>query len=319
MESAPARRHAGEMTNQPVAGPRLERRASDELALLRRELGKASKGRDTSVHKSRKAIQRLRCLLRLARETDPGWHARTDGQLRQLRRRLGPLRDAAVRAERVKAMLGDSGELDAAQRHSLEAAWSALRAARDAAWAKLPQDFWLRIDRAAARLLASFERWPLEQVSEDSIHLALEKARRRVRRKVGEVLGHVQRNARHDLRRLLRRYAAMRRGAAAILRLRDPAAAVLVGVAKDLGVEGDLWLTCTALRATAEAQHTRGLRSALEKERRALCKKHDGELASLRRGPLAREQAGHAARAKAARKAQRASLAEASTDADGAV
>ena len=284
-------------------GQRLAKLAADELALLVRELVKARKGKDSGVHKARKAIQRLRSLLRLVRDTAPDWHARVDGQLRQVRRRLGPLRDAAVRAELVGAILDTP--LDSEQRAPVDAAVATLKAAREAAWSSLAEGFWERIDRAVARHLAGFETWPLAAVGAEDIHRGLEKERRKTRAAAGEALGHTQRNRRHEMRRLLRRYAAMRKAAAYALRQRDPGARALVDVARELGVEGDLWLTATALGSSAGKEHTRALRAALEKQRRALCRKHDGDLASLRRGLLSRKQAGHAARARAARKARR--------------
>jgi hypothetical protein len=297
-------------------GQRLARLAANELALAVRELVKARKGKDAGVHKARKAIQRLRSLLRLARGVDPAWHRRLDGQLRSLRRRLGGLRDAAVRAERVHLVL--ETPLPADHKRAVEAAAEALEQARQAAWNGLRAGFWDQVDRALARQLAGFERWPLAAVEAEQIHTELEKARRKARRASGAALGHVQRNLRHDLRRLLRRYAAMRKAAAQVLRYRDSGASALVEVARELGVEGDLWLTCTALKAAAEAGHTRTLRSSLEKQRRVLCKQHDGELASLRRGMLAQRQAGHVDRARQARKAARLAAAQALGEAAGA-
>jgi hypothetical protein len=301
------------MPDPVIPGQRLARLAADELALTVRELVKARKGKDSGVHKARKAIQRLRSLLRLARGVDPTWHRRVDGQLRGLRRRLGGLRDAAVRSERVRLVL----ETPLPEEHlrAVESAAEALELARQAAWSGLREGFWEQIDRALARQLAGFERWPLVTVQAEHIHVELERARRKLRRASAAALGHVQRNLRHELRRLLRRYAAMRKAAAQALRYRDGGASALVEVARELGVEGDLWLTCTALKATAEAGHTRALRASLEKQRRALCKQHDGELASLRRGLLSRRQARHVERARQARKAARLAAAAAPGDA----
>ncbi|MCK7594040.1 CHAD domain-containing protein [Pseudomarimonas salicorniae] len=297
------------MSELSTPGQWLAKLASDELAQLVRELVKARKGKDSGVHKARKALQRLRGLLRLARTTAPEWHARVDGQLRHVRRRLGRLRDAAVRAELVGSMR-DNG-LPAEQQAPVDTAVAALVEAHRACWTGLDPAFWDRIDRSVARHLAAFDRWPLPEVSESAIHEALEKERRKAGLAAAKALGHVQRNRRHEMRRLLRRYAAMRKAAAYVLRQRDPGCKALVEAARELGVEGDLWLTATALRVSAGKEQTRALRSALEKHRRALCKKHDGELASLRRGLLSRRQAGHAARAKSARKAEKAARAAA--------
>lgn len=246
------------------------------------------------MHASRKALQRLRCILRLARRAYPAWHARTDAQLRRLRRRLGPLRDAAVRAELARSMLHTP--LEGGQRGCVESAISVLETARAARWAGLPDGFWDAHERAIARQRAQFERWPLAGVGAETIRAALEQERRKTRKAAAVALGHVQRNQRHTLRRLLRRYAAMRKAAAFALRQRDPGAARLVDVARELGAEGDLWLACTALKGAGQGAQTRALRGALEKRRRALCKKHDGDLARLRRGALAAQRAGRAGR-----------------------
>lgn len=314
MENRDSQRHAGGMPDSQTPGQRLAKLAADELALLVRELVKARKGKDAGVHKARKALQRLRCILRLVREAQPDWHARTDAQLRRLRRRLGPLRDAAVRAELARVML--ETPLEGEQRSAVEQAAAKLEAARVALWAGLPGTFWEQIERAVARHLAAFDRWPLAELDAVAILQALEKARRKTRLAAAEALGHVQRNGRHELRRQLRRYAAMRKAAAYALRQRDPGAATLVDVAREIGVEGDLWLTCTALKGAGHGAEIRVLRGALEKQRRALCKKHDGELASLRRGLLAKKQAGHVARLKQLRQARRKADREAAGGAD---
>jgi hypothetical protein len=78
----------------------------------------------------------------------------------------------------------------------------------------------------------------------------------------------------------------MRKVAAQVLRRRDPQAARLIDAARELGVEGDLWLTATALQRAGHAASTRALRSLLERRRRALCRQHDGNLIALRRSAL---------------------------------
>lgn len=272
------------MPDSPTPGHRLTQLAASELALLGRELAKAQHGKDGAVHRARKTLQRLRSLLRLAREVDADWFARCDGQLKRLRRRLGRLRDAAVRVEHVEDML--KGELDAAERPLVEAALQRLQAQRDAAWAALPERFWEQVRLAWSRLIAGFEAWPLEQTTAAHIDKALERARRRVRESLRETLGETQRSQRHDLRRYLRRYGAMRKTASQVLRRRDPQAVRLIDAARELGVEGDLWLTSTALQRAGQAASTRSLRALLEKRRRALCRQHDGDLIALRRSAL---------------------------------
>ena len=282
------------MPDSPTPGQRLKQLAANELALLGRELTKAQHGKDAAVHRARKTLQRLRSLLRLSREVDASWFVRCDGQLKRLRRRLGRLRDAAVRVEHVEDML--KGELDAAERPRVEAALLRLQAQRDAAWAALPERFWEQVLGAWNRLLTGFEGWPLESVSAANIEKALDRARRRVKRALRETLGETQRSLRHDLRRLLRRYGAMRKVASQVLRRRDPQAMRLIDAARELGVEGDLWLTVTALQRAGQPATTRALRGLLEKRRRVLCRQHDGDLVALRRIALAKPAAAARAR-----------------------
>jgi hypothetical protein len=286
------------MPESPTPGHRLKQLAASELALFGRELDKARQGKDSAVHRARKTLQRLRSLLRLGREADPAWFGACDGQLKRLRRRLGRLRDAAVRVEHVEDML--KGDLDAAERARVEAALLRLRDQLGESWSTLPANFWPQMHTGWTRLLAGFERWPLEAVEAAQVETALERARRQVRRALRDALGDTRRGARHDLRRLLRRYGAMRKTAALVLRRRDPLANRLIDVARQLGVEGDLWLTATALQRAGQAPSTRALRSALEKRRRALCRLHDGELLALRRSALGRRPPVPPAKARAA-------------------
>ena len=120
----------------------------------------------------------------------------------------------------------------------------------------------------------------------------------RLRSALKEALGRVERTHRHDLRRRLRRFAALRRATAHVMRRRDVGSLVLVELAREMGSEGDLWMAAAALRKTGNAQDTRELRQMLEKERRAACKRHDGELAAARRRllekPLRAKKAGKA-------------------------
>lgn len=286
------------MPESPSPGHRLSQLAASELALLGRELDKARQGKDGAVHRARKTMQRLRSLLRLARDVDRDWFRRCDGEVKRLRRRLGRLRDAAVRVEHVQDML--KGELGIDERARVEAALQRLQAQLAAVWAALPTRFWDQVLAACSRLQSGFAAWPLGHAEAAHLTSALERARRQVRAALRETLGETQRSQRHDLRRLLRRYGAMRKAASQVLRRRDPQANRLIDAARELGVEGDLWLTATSLQRAGHAASTRALRSLLEKRRRALCRQHDGELLALRRSALGKAAAGAARRAKAA-------------------
>jgi len=296
------------MTVQPIAvqpvapGERLRGLAETEFRELGRHLGAARRGKDSGVHGCRKSLQRLRALVRLLAPANVEWARREDGLLRECRRRLGRLRDAAVRLELVEKL--GKRELSEAGRAQLDSAIAQISAARLAVWASYPPEaaFWDVLEKAAARLQSRLVKWPLDELNEKRISQAIERARSRVRESLKDALGRVERTHRHDLRRRLRRFAALRQATAHVIRRRDAGAAVLVELAREMGKEGDLWMAAAALRKCGHAHETRALRQMLEKERRAACKRHDGELASARRRLLekpatARETAAKARRA----------------------
>ena len=269
-------------------GERLRSLALSEFRLLRRELGAARKGKDGGVHRARKSLQRLRALVRLLAPGNVDWARREDGLLRRLRRRFGKLRDAAVRVELVEKL--GRRDFSDAERERVKAALARLRRSRKAVWANYPEDaaFWVTVEKEAARLQTRLSHWPLDKASDKRFDRALERARLRLREALKQGLGRIERGHRHDLRRRLRRLAALRKAASYCLRRRDPGATALTELAKEMGSEGDLWLAATALRSSAPAAETRELRRLLEKERKAACRRHDGELASARRRLLAK-------------------------------
>lgn len=269
-------------------GERLRSLALSEFRLLLRELSAARRGKDGGVHRARKCLQRLRALVRLLAPGNVEWARREDALLRRLRRRFGKLRDAAVRVELVDklARLDFPDE----ERERVKAALARLRQARKAAWASHPEDaaFWANVEKEATRLQKRLSHWPFDKASDKRFGRALERARLRLRQALKQGLGRIERGHRHDLRRRLRRLAALRKAASYCLRRRDPGATALTALAKEMGSEGDLWLAATALRSSAPAAETRELRRLLEKERKAACRRHDGELASARRRLLAK-------------------------------
>ncbi|MGQ0798938.1 MAG: CHAD domain-containing protein [Pseudomarimonas sp.] len=277
------------MTAQPTApGERLRDLAETELRELIRKLALARRGKDVGVHGCRKALQRMRALVRLTAPGNVEWARREDGLLKRFRRRLGRLRDAAVRLELVEKL--GKRELNDADRSQLDSALAQIRAARLAMWANYPPEapFWDALEKAAARLQSRLAKWPLAEISEKRIGQAIERARSRVREALKEALGRVERTHRHDLRRRLRRLAALRQATAHVIRRRDAGAVVLLDLAREMGSEGDLWMAAAALRKCGHAHETRSLRRLLDKERRAACKRHDGELAAARRRLLAK-------------------------------
>ncbi len=277
------------MTAKPsTPAERLRGLAEAEFRLIKRELGAARRGKDGGVHRTRKALQRLRALVRLLAPANVEWARREDGLLRRLRRRFGRLRDAAVRLELVQKLA--KRELLESDRAHLDQSIEHIRQARKDIWSEYPDDsaFWDGVDKEAARLHARLAGWPLERISDKRIDRALERVRLRLREALKDALGRVERTHRHELRRRLRRFGALRRAAASVMRRRDAGSLVLVELAREMGSEGDLWMAAAALRKSGHAHQTRVLRQLLDAERRAACKRHDGELAAARRRLLAK-------------------------------
>src|SRR5690606_11350704 len=105
-----------------------------DLDDLGKELARAAAGEDRGVHRARKAIQRVRGWLRLIRPLDPMRLERLDGRWKRLRRRMGRLRDAAVRLELVQAQRKKHDDAESAA--ALQAAEEALSASLAALWTK---------------------------------------------------------------------------------------------------------------------------------------------------------------------------------------
>jgi hypothetical protein len=269
----------------PTSTPaeRLRGLAETEFRLLKRELEAARRGKDGGVHRARKSLQRIRALVRLLAPADVEWARREDARLRRLRRRFGRLRDAAVRLELVQKLA--KRELSETDRAHLERSLEQIREGRKAIWAQYPADaaVWDAIDKEAGKLHEGLARWPLDRITEKRVDRALERARLRLREALKDALGRIEHTHRHDLRRRLRRFAALRRAAAHVLRRRDAGSLVLVELAREMGGEGDLWMAAAALRKCGHAHETHALRKMLAHERRAACKRHDGELAAARR------------------------------------
>lgn len=286
---APRRRLSHSSTVTPSAtspAERLHQLAYKECGLLRRELERAREGRDSAVHKARKTLQRIRSLLRLIRYQSPEVFHRLDHRLRTLRRRLGALRDAAVRVECAQHAL--DWQVDPEPRLVVKQGVLRLREQLAASWQRLPESFWPRLFKQLERVEQELQVDLPEQLDPAALERALDAARRRVRRDARHAMGNPQRSVRHGLRCHLRRYASMRRVCAQVLGRRDPTATRLGDFARTLGAEGDLWLTVQALRRCGEPAATRALRRQLEARRREACRINDGLLIALYRGALAR-------------------------------
>lgn len=266
-------------------GERLRRIVETELDELDAELARAAGGRDRSVHKARKTLQRLRA----AAMTFPDRHAELrrgeNAKMAALRRRLGPLRDAASKAEAFRL-------LATRRRWSLWRKELRLLAAQQAAahadaWSRIGRDsgFWQRIRADAAALRERAESWPFHDVDEEALVHALHKAEKRLHHRIGDALHEHGRQLRHELRRKLRRYANLRRVAAECRDEHDGEVAQLLSLAKRCGHEGDLWMAVTTARLAARRDPAlKDLVTDLEQQRRRLCGRHDAALARMAAG-----------------------------------
>lgn len=268
-------------TSPPGLEDAWRRMLAREVRAVGRELTQAAAGDDRGVHRGRKAIQRVRAALKLVRSVDESRVRRLDAGWRRLRRRLGALRDAAVRCELVAGQL--ERREDAEQQQALQAVLPVLQARRAEVWARHGVVFWSHVQRDFERLRTRSLAFSPGTIFETDFLVPLERARRRCRTAIQAAMGRDQRSVRHEARRLLRRYAVMRRTAAQLTRRPDRYAHTLQELARKIGSEGDLWLTGVALRAVPGSVALRQLRATLEKERRRRCRGHDGACAVVLR------------------------------------
>jgi hypothetical protein len=260
-------------------GTRLAQLARTELEELRRQLALARGGRDRALHKARKTLQRLRAIVRLLAPLDPALAASENGLLRRLRRRLGPLRDAAAR--RQTFLLLASRPRWRTHIEELRALAQLEAGCHAQVWADYPPHatLWRGVDKDCDALATRLVQWPFERLDAAILERALSAAQKRARRRIRAAQGAHGRSLRHELRRKLRRYANMQRAAAVALDQSGERAETLLELAKRCGHEGDLWMAVTSVRRIArERPAFRPLLRALEDERRAACRRHDRQL-----------------------------------------
>ena len=164
-----------------TCGERLAVLARSELDEFRAQLAHARAGRDRAVHKARKALQRLRAIASFLRPVDDVLASRENDRMRQLRRRLAPLRDAAARGETFRLLATRKHWQDFAEPLRELAAAEGRRHAE--AWALHPPtaEFWDRIDASRQSLEQRVAEWPFDQVDKHLIAAVLDKAERRMR------------------------------------------------------------------------------------------------------------------------------------------
>lgn len=103
---------------------RVARGEIDTVAML---LQKAPEGRQRSLHNARKALKRLRGLLKLVRAGDPAFHDRENARYRDLARSLSLARDADALVETADRFLSKARNAETAAHIAIIRDWLAAR------------------------------------------------------------------------------------------------------------------------------------------------------------------------------------------------
>jgi CHAD domain-containing protein len=152
---------------------------------------------DVAIHDARKALKRLRALLRLAREElGPDVRARENAAFRDAGRRLSGARDAAVLADTLDELVRGGGEAVPG------GAFGGLRAALAAsAGGPAPADV-TAVQAAMAAARERVEAWPLPEPGEPAALAAgLRRIQRRGRRAAREASDEPDAEHLHELRK----------------------------------------------------------------------------------------------------------------------
>lgn len=153
-----------ELQNQETVSEGLRRIVFEQIDELLAQLGDPTLAPDLVVHSTRKSLKRLRAVLRMVRGAIPDeLYVLEREWYRDIGRRLGEIRDSAVRIETIDGLIADSGpseEFDALRHEFVDAHRSLSRRvferehlfdtiaaelgegrSRVIAWTKVPDDF----------------------------------------------------------------------------------------------------------------------------------------------------------------------------------
>jgi len=187
------------------AVPRAIRRiAGEQLRYAASQLRDSTpQNRDTAVHEARKSIKKVRAVVRLmAGELGPVAEAENE-LLRNLARKVSPLRDAAVLVETFDSLASHFPEaICPALRERIHAALLKNRShvARTSIAARSPATIAFALERAAQRARV----WPLHYDGFDAIAPGLKRALRRGRKALREVLADPSPIRCHEFRKRLK-------------------------------------------------------------------------------------------------------------------
>lgn len=185
-------------------GMALRDRARDQLACINMQLARAGAWQHSGIHRARRAIARLRAILRLLAEDDPG-AASAERELRRFAHDLSPLRDAQAAFAAAKQLARRSESKNESRSWREIAASLAARRERvlGAALAADP-GFSARRDAIGA-LRPKIEMIGWGRVQPSGIVPGLARSARRARKARRVAAATTAESARHELRRRNRR------------------------------------------------------------------------------------------------------------------
>ena len=258
----------------PTLASYLRERCGRELMHAWRLLSDGAGDRDAAVHEGRKCVRRVRAWLRLAPGTVRAELKTIDADLRNVRRILGPLRDAHTRIEAIGKLrkrrdLGELGVWLTDARKRLKAVLAARwlrRPAHGRAWRQM-------LDRLHA-LAVSVPDWPLESILPKHAQRAVRRGFSRARAARTECAGRTGTELRHDWRgrvRILVLQCQLLEGFGVL-----PGSRELKDLGQGLGDEHDLAVVSRELgRLELPVDVKQALRRYLYQQRIALALRND--------------------------------------------
>lgn len=258
----------------PTLASFLRERCGRELMHAWRLLSDGAGDRDEAVHEGRKCVRRVRAWLRLAPRSVREQLGPVDADLRNVRRILGPLRDAHSRIEALGKLRKrrDLGELGA----WLTDARKRLKAVLAARWLRRPRHgrAWQQMLSRLHALACSVPDWPLEAVSLKGAQRAMRRAFSRARAARAECAGRTGAELRHQWRgrvRVLVLQSQLLEGFGVLA-----GAGELKDLGQGLGDEHDLAVVSRELgRLDLPVEVKQALRRYLREQRMALALRHD--------------------------------------------
>lgn len=217
-----------------------------ELVRAGQWLDSAGTDRDEAVHEARKCVRRVRAWLRLLDSDHRQAITGIDQGLRQARRLLGPLRDAASRIEALDELAARRGFKG--MRAVFATLHERLHAALGRCWKRRPVGgkAWRTVRTQFDELADAIAGWPLGTLSDSELRRGFARSWRRVRAGKLECLDERGAGRRHSWRGRVR--VLLLQGQLLATRGAVGGVPELKALSEALGHEHDLALVATALR-----------------------------------------------------------------------